>query len=793
MIGHSIFEVNAPAWWLQRIAPPLLAFCCAGWAACEKAPGPAEFVNPLIGTANSGNIFPGAVLPFGMVAFSPEELPADGTHRSLPGGYSYQASEVRGFSLTHLSGAGCPGSGDFVFMPVMGEVRESPALNLRDPQYTSGFKHSDERAAAGYYGVRLDNGVFVELTATQRTGMARLRFPGGKTATLLIRSSDNETFSVGSEVRIDPARRTVSGWLRSGGFCRGGAISDYDGYYTIYFVAHFDRPFQSHGTWKNDAIRPDSESAEGGTAVKGQVPLGDGGKGAGAYVTFGATPDVEVQMRVGISYVSEANAEENLRAESPEGTTFESIRAKATDAWNAALGKIEIHGGMHDQKAVFYTALYHALLHMNLASDVNGEYRGMDQATHHLEGPQSAEYANFSGWDVYRSQVQLVTLLFPKIASDMAQSLLNQANQWGCWSRWTHQTGAANVMNGDPSAPAIAAIEEFGGDEFDVKGAYESLLAAALTPHDGHRCSRPNLQQWLTEHYFTASNTRHDTSVADTLEYSTADFALSQLAGRQSDTANEEKLLQRARYWKSLYNPKATPQEGYLQPRKRDGNWKSFDPASTDGLVEGTGAQYLWMVPFDVRGLFELMGGNEPAIQRLDRFFRDEHGGWAFTADGVHPGFENEPSLGTPWLYDFAGAPSKTQETVRAVLDRLWHDSPDGIPGNDDLGEMSSWYVWAALGMYPEIPGRAELLLTSPLFAETTIHRENGTMRLAARRRIGSDVFIHQVRVNGKRWQRPWLPESFVRLGGTVEFDLSDKPSGWGSKADDAPPSFGER
>jgi predicted alpha-1,2-mannosidase len=794
MIGYRTFACKALARRLQWIALAVLAFSCFARCSGPQTPsGPAGFVNPFIGTANAGNTFPGAVLPVGMVAFSPEELPPDATHRSFSGGYAYQVTDVRGFSLTHLSGAGCPASGDFLFMPITGEVNESPALNLRDRAYLSSLKHSNEHAEAGYYGVRLDNQVLVELSATERTGIARFRLPEGKPSTLLIRSSDNETLSTASEVRIDPERETVSGWLRSGGFCRGGAISGYDAYYTIFFVAHFDRRFATYGTWQNAVVQREGKSAQGGAATEGEEAPGgaETGKGSGAYVTFDENSGGEVQMRVGISYVSEANAEANLRTESPQGTTFASVRSRAWNAWNAALEKIEIRGGTHEQKVVFYTALYHALLHMNLASDGNGEYRGMDEKTHRVANPQTAEYANFSGWDVYRSQVQLVTLLFPRIASDMAQSLLNQAQQWGCWSRWTHETGAANVMNGDPSSPAIAEIAAFGGDEFDVKQAYESLLSAATTPHEGHRCSRPHSEEWLTQHYLTASNQRHDTSAADTLEFATADFALSQLAARLGDTANEEKLRERAQYWKNLFHPTARPQQGYLQARNPDGSWKSFDPASTDGFVEGTGAQYLWMVPFDVRGLFERMGGDAEAIRRLDGFFHDDQGRWALVSGGTHPGFDNEPCLETPWLYDFAGAPYKTQQTVRAIVQTLWHDAPGGIPGNDDLGEMSSWYVWAALGMYPEIPGRAELVLTSPLFPDVIIHRPSGAIHLKANRESESDLFILRLRVDGISWPRPWLPASFVNRGGTLIFTLGSKTNQWGSAAEFAPPSFG--
>jgi predicted alpha-1,2-mannosidase len=786
---------------LRLMLLPALAIFCAALPSfaqgnLQSKSGPAALVNPLIGTANSGNTFPGAVLPFGMVAFSPEEL-LPGPGRGIPpGGYAYSATTVRGFSLAHLSGAGCTGSGDFLFMPLTANVKESPALDVRAPAYLSELRHDTEHAVPGYYSVQLRNSVLVELSATRRSGAARFTYPAGQPATLLIRSADNEAISTNSQVAIDPKRSTVSGWLESGGFCRGGPPSSYDAYYKIFFVAHFDRAFAAYGTWKDATVQPSGTSADGGTAVEGADATHEGapGRGSGAYVSFANPAGTAVAVRVGISYVSEANAEANLRSESPEGISFDSIRTGAFAAWNAALGSIAVKGGTREQQTVFYTALYHSLLHMNVASDVNGEYRGMDEKMHRVTKPQIAQYANFSGWDVYRSQVQLVALLFPKIASDMAQSLLNQADQWGCWSRWTHESGAANVMNGDPSDAAIAEIAAFAGDGFAVKQAYASLLGSATTPHEGHRCSRPHLEQWLALHYLTASNERHDTSAADTLEFSTADFALSQLAAQLGRTAEEKSLLSRAQYWKNLFNPKATPQEGYVQARNPDGSWKNFDPASSDGFVEGTGAQYLWMVPFNVRGLFQLLGGNEQAIRRLDSFFHDAQGNWALLSGKLHPGFDNEPCLETPWLYDFAGAPYKTQQTIRAVVDTLWRDAPDGIPGNDDLGEMSSWYVWAALGVYPEIPGRAELVLASPLFPEVEIHRPLGTIRIVARSQTAPAFFIASLRVNGRAWTRPWLPATFIRRGGTLEFDLGNQAdTTWGASASQAPPSFDSR
>ncbi len=680
-------------------------------------------------------------------------------------------------------------------MPLTHTVTHSPALDGHDSAYLSVLSHANEHATAGLYRVRLSNGVLVELTATERTGSARLVYPGSRPAVMLIRSADGDVDSSAATVHIDSGRRTISGSVTSGDFCGHSRSFPTDSYYTLYFVARFDHPFAHYGTWHDSTVTNDSLSSSGGTSlgVDQTTTSPAPGKGSGAFVEFADASTIN--LRVGISYVSEANAEANLEAENPDGTSFEQIAARAHQAWNRALSAIEVEGGTHDQRVVFYTALYHSLLHMNLASDVNGQYRGMDLATHTIVQSQSAQYANFSGWDTYRSQVQLIALLHPEIASDMAQSLLNQADQWGCWDRWTHNTGATNVMNGDPSAAAIASIVAFGATGFDVHHAYRSLLDAATVPNEGHRCSRPRLQEWLTQHYVTAPpDARHDTSVADTLEFSSADFALSQLAQSEGDTVNAHVLLRRAQFWKNLFNPGATSTDGYLQARLPSSEWKIFDPIAREGFVEGTGAQYLWMVPFNARGLFDLLGGNSAANRRLDTFFHNSSGDWALTSGGVHPGLDNEPVLETPWLYDFSGEPWKTQLTVRAVLDRLWKPTPDGIPGNDDLGEMSSWYVWAALGLYPQLPGRAELVLASPLFPRAVIHRKAGEIRIAVHRRGVSDGLIERVELDGETWQMPWLPPSFALRGGRLFFDLGKFPNPkWGAEAADAPPSFDQR
>ena len=808
-LGLSLSAVVLIA--LATIAPP-------AWSQTNTTTSdPASLVNPIIGTANGGNDYPGATMPQGMVNWSPEEpyihprpkvkgVPGsmyDGRGRpAAPGGYAYAASRISGFSLTHLMGTGCAGaSGDIPFMPFTGDVTTSPADDPTADLYGSTFSHSDETAEAGYYKVTLANGVTVELSATDRTGSGLFTYPAGKPAVMFVRTAYSEVGSSDAHISIDPATRTISGSVTSGNFCGYIGTADRHSYYTLYFVAHFSAPFLSTGTWEDSSLRRNSTSASGGTTYgpHGFVPPG---KGSGGWVVLDTSKSPAVHVRVGISYVSEQNAAANLRAENPAGTSFATIRRHAHDAWSNILSRIQIQGGTHDQQVVFYTALYHALMGENLYSDVDGQYYGMDGKVHHVAPPQRAQYATFSGWDVYRSQLQLLTLIEPHTASDFAQSLLNQADQNnGEWDRWTHNSGITHVMNGDPAAPAIADVLAFGGTTFDARAAYKSLLRAATVPTANDLSStgcpvecvgqRPSLNLWLKLHYIPVGANAWGPA-ADTLEDSTADFAISQLAARMGDRAVHKQFLARAQYWKNIFNPHATPDGGYIQNRNADGTWPKFDPASDRGFVEGSAAQYVWMVPFNEKGLFAMMGGKQIASRRLNAFFYHKDGSLAVTrSGGLHAELNNEPSIETPWLFDFLQQPWKTQESVRRVLNTIWTNQPDGMPGNDDLGEMSSWYVWSAIGMYPEIPGRAELVLGSPLFTAVHIRRAAGDITIHAPAAATNAPYVESLKVDGHPTSKTWLPPSFVAHGGTLDFQLTSTPNQhWGASPADAPPSF---
>ena len=506
-------------------------------------------------------------------------------------------------------------------------------------------------------------------------------------------------------------------------------------------------------------------------------------------------------MKVGISYVSLENARLNLETEQSENDNIESISKRGYEAWKNALAKIEIESQDKDLLTTFYTALYHSQFHPNIFSDVNGEYAGFDGKVHKVEQGQQNQYANFSGWDVYRSQLQLVSLLQPERGSDIAQSLLNQANQYGgVWDRWTHNSGPTGVMSGDPATVAIANFVAFGSDQFQVDKAYSSLVKAATVPTEYDlsdvgkpifsRGQKPSLDQWLNLHYISDSSNSWE-GASETLEQASAYFALSQLSARLGKEADHDLFLAQSGYWKNLFNPNATSELGYLQGRNPDGSWKeNFNPTK-DIFVEGSPLQYLWMVPFDGSGLFKILGGMEKATDRLDHFFHKEDGNWAlYRSGGAYSDVSNQPSINAPWMYLFAGKAYKTQETLRATLSLLWKPTTTGIPGQDDLGEMSSWYVFTALGMYPLYPGRAEMVLGSPIFANVKINRSKGDIKILAENASPENIYVDGLKVDGKESLNSWLTEEFIKKGGTLKFRMSKTPNINFGNIEHIPPSF---
>jgi predicted alpha-1,2-mannosidase len=748
----------------------------------------ARYVNPFVGTqpggpdhgtgGGAGNTFPGADVPFGMVQWSPD------TVTRQHGGYSYQDNRIKGFSLTHLSGAGCSTYQDIPIIPYSGEVTTSPAT---DPnRYVSTFSHANESSGPGYYGVTLDSGIEVELTVTQRTGVGRFTYPGGQASTLLFNTSGSVSGTDDAEVTI--GTDAISGWATSGRFC--GA----DHRYRVYFHAQFDQPFASIGTWKNGAVTPGKSSERGGSprpdnlgdapktlrAQSEQREVGTrdttvSGPGSGGMVTF---DDPNVTMHVGLSFVSTDGARDNLKAES-NGKSFDAIHTAARQAWNDRLDQVKVTGGTEAQRTTFYTALYHSLLQPNVFSDVDGRYPGFDGRIHTAERGH-AVYTNFSGWDVYRSEMQLLSLLAPEEASDIVRSMVAFAEQGGSWDRWTVANDYTGVMVGDPYHVMVASAYAFGAKDFDAAKALLLMLRGATQKTQGYE-ERPGLADYQTLGYVPVGAQNVWGPPATTLEYTSADFSIAELARRLGDGATWQTFMKRAQYWQNVFNP-AT---GYTQPRNRDGSYvEPFDPGSPDNWVEGNAAQYTWMVPYNAGGLFSAMGGDAKVRARLDHFFTKLNAG----PEQPYAFLGNEPIMHSLWLYNWAGAPSRTQAITRKAVDELFGPGPDGLMGNDDLGQMSSWYVWAAMGLYPVIPGRAELVLNSPLFESVTITRPNAEpIEIKA---FGSGTYVSNLKLDGRAQTRTWLPESVATGGGTVEFELSTTPTTWGAGTADAPPSF---
>ena len=754
---------------------------------------PSALVDPFDGTGTGpvspGAVgeFPGADVPFGMVQWSPDTSP---DVAATGGAYSWGDDQISGFSFGHLSGAGCPSYQDVPILPTVGAVGTDPAGTLAT------FSHADEQASPGRYRVTLGSpAVTTELAVTTRTGLSRFTFPRSEASNLLFKVGDNPNPVVGSSVRI-VGDDEITGQVTSGQFCGTGTN------YTMYFAARFDRPFSSVGSWDGPDVTPGHPSCSG--------------VDCGAYVTFDTVSDPVVLMKIGVSFVSEANAADNLRVEDP-GWSLDRVETAATRRWNTLLARIAVGGGTLAERRTFYTALYHSLLEPNVVSDDNGEYDGPDGRLHRAES--GAQYANFSEWDIYRGEIQLVSLLAPDRAGAMIQSLVNDAEQGGWLPHWAIVDGDASQMNGDSADPIIADAYAFGVRGFDVGAAVRAMVKGATQPESGHglEVERQYLSQYLSKHYIDAgaldlTSIDYSLGASATLEYAIDDFSIARMASATGNRDLEESMMARAHNWEYLFNPATASVQG----RNADGSFPPgpafqlslLEPGGEVGFEEGNAAQYTWTVPQDLSALANLLGGDAAAVRTLNVFFTELNA----SRDAPYDWAGNEPSLWTPWEYDFFGAPSRTQDVVRSVVDTLYADAPVDEPGNDDLGAIASWYVWAAIGLYPVTPGSADLALASPLFPDVVLTLANGRhLVLHAPAASAFTPYVHSLTLTGatlpeaghgcgpirpagggEEWCQPWLPASILTSGGTLTYGLSGAPdTAWGSNPAASPPSYG--
>jgi predicted alpha-1,2-mannosidase len=740
----------------------------------QSASAAYDAVGPFIGTAGGGNTFPGASLPFGMVQWSPD------TNRNA--WYVYNGEPIRGFSLTHISGAGCGLYGDFAVLPTTGSLALSPGTNF-DP-YAVPFDHSKEEAHPGYYAITLSNGVRVEITVTERAGMARFLFPEGSSARLLVnagssantvspdnpRRPDHEAY--GNRIELMNAV-SYTGAVTAGGFC--GTESNYK----LYVAGRFNKPYKSSALWQDDTIANNTTSAQG--------------KHTGAWLDFGN--EREVILKVGVSFVSEAGALDNLEKEIP-GWDFDAVHTRARDVWTEFFARIAVQGGTPDQRKIFYTGLYHSFLSPTLFSDTDGNYIGFDNKAHSLSGTkQKAQYANFSDWDIYRNTVQLQALFDPERESDIAQSLVNDAVQSGWLPRWPAANDVTYVMGGDSPAVVLASSYAFGARNFDTETALEYMVKAGTSPGIGpHGASeRPFLADYRRLGYVPID--KDNTAASRTLEYASDDFAIAQFARNLGQDPTYRLFLKQSENWRNLFDP-AT---GWIRPRSSNGLWLpgfdadlslpkttvSWDTKDQLGFEEGNTYQYTFMIPFDYPTLFAAIGGDDKVIPRLDKFFLKLRC-WGEPCYNI----ENEPDFVVPYAYVFAGQPWKTQEVVTRIAQDTFKPTPDGIPGNDDLGATSGVYVWDALGFYPAVPGVGGLVLGTPMFDKVTL-RLGGRRTLAVSRQ-GAGIYVQKVLLDGAPYSSLWLPLEKLHPGTTqLEFIVDSQPNkARGSAQADRPPSF---
>jgi predicted alpha-1,2-mannosidase len=715
----------------------------------------ADLVDPFIGTGFHGHTYPGASLPFGMVQLGPDTRLTGWDGCSA---YHYSDSVVYGFSHTHLSGTGCSDYGDILLMPTAGHVQLIRGFPENTASgYCSRFRHERESASPGFYGVHLDDyDIDVELTVTKRCGMHRYTFPKSDAANVIL-DLEHRDEVISSCMRI-VSDTEIEGFRRS----RAWAKDQH-----IYFVARFSKPFQRSG------VATDDEIVEGAREAAG--------KNIKAFVTFETKKDEAVIVTIGISAVDIEGARKNLDSEIP-GWDFESVRDAADDEWCRALGKIRIAGGTREQRIVFYTALYHALLAPNLFMDADGRYRGRDLEIHHAEG--FTNYTVFSLWDTYRAAHPLFTIIEPERTVDFIETFITQYEQGGLLPIWELAANETGCMIGYHSVPVIADAYVKGIRGFDAGKAYQAMKHSAE-------------QDWLgLEHYRAKGYIPGDSeggSVSKTLEYAYDDWCIAQMAkalGRDEDYAH---YISRAQSYKNVFDPST----GFMRAKMNERWFAPFDPREVNfNYTEANAWQYSFYVPQDVKGLMELMGGRERFAKKLDELFST---GSAVTGIGQPDvtgligqyAHGNEPSHHMAYLYCYAGRPWKTQQRASEIMDVMYTARSDGLCGNEDCGQMSAWYVLSAMGFYPVTPGSDIYVIGSPLFENAAVDLGGGKRFVIRGDGVSKEnVYIQSASLNGKPYTHSYLKHADIVSGGELVFKMGPEPNkSWGSGDGDIPRS----
>ena len=703
-----------------------------------------QYVNPMIGTDFTGNTYPGAQLPFGMVQLSPDN--------GLPGwdrisGYFYPDTTIAGFSHTHLSGTGAGDLYDISFMPVTRPYKEAPApLGIY-----STFSHNDEAASAGYYRVLLkDYNINVELTATERCGIQRYTFPEAEASVFLnLKKAMNWDFTLDSKIEVVDST-TIRGYRLSQGWSP---------LQHVYFETRFSKPFV--------ACHMDTTSIV--TKEKGWI-----GTAYVARFDFNTKKDEEILVTTGISGVSMEGAGKNLRAEAPKDD-FDYYQAQASANWNRQLSKIEVKSRNTDDMVKFYTALYHSMIAPTIYSDVDGSYYGPDQQIHKADG--WTNYSTFSLWDTYRASHPLFTYTEPERANDMIKGFLKFYEQNGALPLWNLYGWETNMMIGYHAVPVIVDAYLKGIGDFNAEKALEACIATAN--RDDYRGIGDYKKLGYVPAYSDPKKWEN-WSLSKTLEYAYDDYCIAKMAEKMGKKEISDEFFKRSQNYHNVYNPATS----FMQPRDEKGNFAAnFSPDDyTEDICESNGWQYFWSVPQDLDGLIGLVGSKERFAEKLDSMFT-----YVPKSDEELPIFStgmigqyahgNEPSHHVIYLYNKVGQPWKTQKYVAQVLHDLYLNAPDGICGNEDCGQMSAWFVFSAMGFYPVDPISGQYEIGSPLFPEVKMHVGNGkTFMVLAPEVSAENIYIQSVKLNGQPYDKSYITHEQIMSGATLEFVMGSQP-----------------
>lgn len=743
-----------------------LAILAVGAVIC-RAGDYTKYVNPFIGTTNFGTTNPGAVVPNGMMQVVPFNVMGsdsnvyDKDKRWWSTPYEFHNKFFTGFAHVALSGVGCPDLGSLLTMATTGPL---------DVDYHNyGSPYTDQKAQPGYYSVKLTKyDILAQATATARTSMEQYTFPGGQ-GNILINLGEGLTNETGATVRR-VSDTEIEGSKLMGTFCYNPQKV-----FPIYFVMKVSRKPSSSGYWKfqrpmsgvEAEWTPDNNSYK----IYHQYGRELSGDDIGYWFTYNdMSPGETVEVSIGVSFVSVANARENLEKEQ-KSLTFNQIRENADKQWNDDLGRIRVKGGTDKQKEVFYTALYHTLLHPNVLNDVNGQYPLMESFGEGTVTEGNNRYTVFSLWDTYRNIHQLMTLIYPERQLDMLRSMVDMSKEWGWLPKWELYGRETFTMEGDPAIPVIVDSWRKGLTDFDMDAAYKAMVKSATTAGSLNPM-RPDNDPYLEKNYIPlgahAGDLSGDNSVSHALEYYVADNALAWLARQRGDIALAKELETRSKGYKNYYSKES----GTLRPLNDDGTFLTpFNPKQgvnfepVPGFHEGTAWNYTFFIPHDVEGLAKLMGGKRKFVDKLQ-----------MVMDSALYDPANEPDIAYPYLFSrFPGEEWRTQKEVKKLLDEHFTTQPNGIPGNDDTGTMSAWAVFSMMGLYPDCPGEPFYTLTTPTFEEVEIDTPQGTITIEAKRSAPGLDYISSMQLGGKPLKNYRISHQQLLDAKNLKFNLSDK------------------